>query len=39
MRFLSVTALLLALFVPGFSQNQHNKWYFGYNAAIDFNSG
>ncbi len=31
--------LFLGLFLAGFAQNHTNRWYFGYHAGIDFNSG
>jgi hypothetical protein len=33
------TFLFSVIFLSAFSQVETNKWYFGYNAALDFNSG
>ncbi len=38
MRIKFLTGLLLLLPFLGFSQGEFNKWYFGVNAGIDFNS-
>ncbi len=38
MRNKVITGLLLLLPFLGFSQGEFNKWYFGVNAGIDFNS-
>ncbi len=39
MKIKIITGLILLLPLVGFSQGEWNKWYFGFNAGVDFNSG
>ncbi len=36
---LAFWALNLGMFLTGFTQNHANRWYFGYNAGINFSTG